>query len=94
MKLIKIEKLDKDSFLVRVNKQTETSHIVVVTDAVLEQYSHGKLTKEQLIKKSFLFLLQKEDQASILKQFYLEEINNFFPEFSNIAKIGWIDVSG
>ena len=31
---------------------------------------------------------------SILRKFHIGEIENYFPEFSNIAKIGWIDISG
>ena len=94
MKLLVIQKISADEFLVTVNKNIVTNHIVFVTDAAHKKFSNGVLTKEQLLKKSFLFLLQKEEQTSVLKQFYLEDIEDYFPEFSNIAKIGWIDSSG
>ncbi|MDG2474429.1 MAG: hypothetical protein P8M50_04000 [Paracoccaceae bacterium] len=94
MKLIAVQKIDDNKFLVRINKDTETRHIVIVSDEAHKNFSAGELTKEQLVKKSFLFLLQKERQTSILEKFNIEEIENYFPEFSNIAKIGWIDISG
>tara|TARA_B100001175_G_C19245060_1_gene511881 strand:+ start:332 stop:616 length:285 start_codon:yes stop_codon:yes gene_type:complete len=94
MKLIAVQKINENEFYVRINKDTETYHIVTVSDEAHENLAAGDLTKEQLVKKSFLFLLQKENQSSILKKFHIEEIENYFPEFSNIAKIGWIDISG
>lgn len=94
MKLVVVEKIDTNEFLVTVSKNTVTKHTVFVSEPAHKKFSNNQLTKEQLVKKSFLFLLQKEDQASILKKFKIELIEDYFPEFANIAKIGWIDVSG
>ena len=94
MKLIAVKMIDENEFLVRINKDSETCHTVIVSDEAHKNFSAGELTKEQLVKKSFLFLLQKENQTSILKKFHIEEIEDYFPEFSNIAKIGWIDITG
>ena len=94
MKLIAIQKVNENEFLVRINKDTETRHTVIVSDEDHKKFSLGELTKEQLVKKSILFLLQKENQTSILKKFHVGEIEKYFPEFANIAKIGWIDISG
>ena len=94
MKPIVVKHIWADEFLVTVNKKSVTQHTVFVSDKVHNQFSNGQLTKEQLLKKSFLFLLQREDQTSILKTFNIEVIESYFPEYSNIAKIGWIDVSG
>lgn len=94
MKPIVVKHISADEFLVTVNKKSVTQHTVFVSDKVHDQFSNGQLTKEQLLKKSFLFLLQREDQTSILKTFNIEVIESYFPEYCNIAKIGWIDVSG
>ena len=94
MKLIDVQTITDDEFLVTINKNDVTFHRVFVSDVAQEKFAQGKLTKEQLLKKSFLFLLQKEDQALILEEFDIEDIEKYFPEFSNIAEIGWIDVSG
>ena len=94
MKLIDIRKINENEFVVTVTKETVTKHDVFVSEDTFNKYSNGKLTKEQLLKKSFLFLLQREDQTMILKTFDLSEIANYFPEYVNIANLGWIDVSG
>ena len=77
MKLIAIQKINENEFLVRINKDTETCHTVIVSDEAHKVFSSGDLTKEQLVKKSFLFLLQKENQTSILKKFHIGEIENY-----------------
>ena len=94
MKLIQIEKINDSKFLVTVTKSKVTLHTVHISDVAHRQYSFGRMTKEQLIKKSFLFLLQREDQTSILSEFNIEVIGDYFPEYLNIGKLGWIDVSG
>jgi hypothetical protein len=50
------------------------------------------MSKEQFVKKSFLFLLKKETNAYIQGDFYIEEIENFFPEFRNIYKLDWVNI--
>ena len=94
MKPIVVEHICADEFLVTVSKNSVTKHTVFVSDEAHDQFSNRQLSKEQLLKKSFLFLLQREDQTSILKSFNIEVIESYFPEYSNIVKIGWIDVSG
>ena len=94
MKLIDIQKISDNEFLVTVSKSNVTKHTVYISEDTFLAFSKGKLTKEQLIKKSFLFLLQREDQSSILEAFDLSIIANYFPEYNNIAEIGWLDVSG
>ena len=94
MKLIDVQTITNDEFLVTISKNVVTYHRVFVSDIAQKKFARGQLTKEQLLKKSFLFLLQKEDQALILAEFDIEDIEKYFPEFSKIAEIGWIDVSG
>jgi len=52
---------------------------------------HLKLTKakqsmEDLITKSFEFLLEREPKESILKKFNLQIINKYFPEYEEVIK--------
>ena len=94
MKLIDIKKISETKFVVTVSKNIVTKHNVFISENTFKSYGKGKLTKEQLIKKSFLFLLQREAQSSILETFDLSEIENYFPEYTNISTLGWIDVSG
>ena len=55
MKLIAIQKINENEFLVRINKDTETRHTVIVSDEDHKKFSSGELTKEQLVKKSLTF---------------------------------------
>ena len=56
--MIKVEKKDENTFTVKVNDMlTETSHIVHVSDEDYQQLTEGKITKEELVEKSFLFFV-------------------------------------
>jgi len=47
----------------------------------------GNATPEQLVKKSFEFLLEREPKESIFKEFDLMLISKYFPEYlSDIRK--------
>ena len=90
--MLKINKIDADTFEVVVHDGTTTQHIVKVSDKVLTEFTFDQLSKEQFIKKSFLFLLKKEPNSTIQGDFRIEEIENFFPEFRNIYKIDWVNI--
>jgi len=42
--------------------------------------------KEELIRKSFEFLLEREPKESIFSKFNLQIINNYFPEYEKRIK--------
>ena len=90
--VLKITKIDKDTFEVVV-QSTTTQHIVKVSDKVLTEFTFNQLSKEQFLKKSFLFLLRKEPNTSIEGDFNIEEVENFFPEFRNIYKVDWVNIN-
>ncbi len=70
-------------FEVKVSGNTTTIHTVRLSKPYWEQMTAGKLTPEELIKKSFDFLLKREPQESILETFHLPEIQNYFPEYED-----------
>ena len=90
---LKITQIDKDTFEVVVQGDKTTRHIVNVSDKVLEEFTFGRMSKEQFVKKSFLFLLRKEPNASINGDFQIEEIENFFPEFGSIHRLDWVNIN-
>ena len=90
---LKITQIDKDTFEVVVQGDKTTRHIVNVSDKVLEEFTFGRMSKEQFVKKSFLFLLRKEPNASINGDFQIEEIENFFPEFRSIHRLDWVNIN-
>jgi hypothetical protein len=43
--------------------------------------TRGLIIPEEFVKKSFEFLLERENKDSILRQFDINQINDYFPEF-------------
>lgn len=54
---------------------------VTVERGDYERLTNGGITPEELVEKSFKFLLERESKESILKQFNLMEIARYFPEY-------------
>lgn len=46
-----------------------------------EKLTNGKIAPEELVLKSFEFLLERESKESILKKFELSLIQKYFPEY-------------
>ena len=80
--LINIQKINNNEFRVVVKKKTITEHFVVLSDQTLKKLTRNLKTKEELLMFSFEFLLDKEDNTSILRTFELSEISKYFPDFS------------
>ena len=84
--MISVETIDNNSFKVSVTKNSSTVHIVLLNDRFHLDVSNNKLTKTELITKSFEFLLERESNQSILKKFNLEVISQYFPEYFDEIK--------
>ena len=69
-----------DEWLVTVQGAVTTHHRVRVAKADLERLSEGRST-EELLRASFLFLLEHEPNTSILPSFDLPVIGRYFPEY-------------
>ena len=78
MRIIDINKIDKDIYKVKINKENITQHTIKISDEAYKKYSKNDITKEQLVKKTFLFLLSKESNTSILKVLLLKMWKSFF----------------
>lgn len=66
--------------LVTVTAPTRTSHTVRVSRAELERYGGGDV--KALLRRSFEFLLDRESNTSILREFDLGAIERYFPEYA------------
>ena len=75
----------QDTFEVVVTTQSTTTHSVTITDAIHTQLTNGKISKETLLEKSFEFLLEREPNTSILSQFKIEVISQYFPDYVGTA---------
>ena len=84
--MINVETIDNNTFKVSVTKNASTVHIVLLNDRFHLDVSNNKLTKTELITKSFEFLLKRESNQSILKKFNLEVISQYFPEYFDEIK--------
>jgi len=84
---ISISTKDQDTFsvTVTVTSGSTTTHTVTISDQVHTKLTGGKISKETLLEKSFEFLLQREPDTSILSQFKLEVISQYFPDYAKQA---------
>ena len=90
---VKVKQIDDEDFEVTVSSDVTTYHKVKVSDIAYYRYTAGDISKAQFVTKAFLFLLRKEPNTSILADFSVEEIEQYFPEFKSIGTMDWLDVS-
>jgi len=83
---INIKELSPNVFDVTIYSNTETNHQVTISDNFITEYQIKNLTKKEIIKKSFLFLLERESNSSILRKFDIEVIANYFPDYKKLFK--------
>ena len=76
----------QDGWVARVTvaAPTRTSHTVRVSRAELERYGGGDVGA--LLRRSFEFLLDRESNTSILREFDLGNIERYFPEYAAAMK--------
>ena len=65
---------------VTVDGRVTTTHRVRVSRAERERYGGGDVAA--LVKRSFEFLLAREENTSILREFDLSTIERYFPEYA------------
>ena len=78
---ISIKKLTEDVFQVTVADSMTNTHEVTVTDQSLTDLTENKMTKTQLLKFSFNFLLDREPNTSILSSFDINVISKYFSDY-------------
>ena len=63
-----------------------TEHAVTITTADKERFA-PESTVEDLVTRSFEFLLEREPPHSILGRFKLADIERYFPDYPRTIKI-------
>jgi predicted dinucleotide-utilizing enzyme len=64
-----------------------TTHRVTVPDGLAAGLGVRDDQTEHLVRESFRFLLEREPSSSILREFSLDEISRYFPEYrSELAR--------
>ena len=89
---ISIKKLSDDVFKATVVETSTTTHTVTVTDQSLTDLTDDKVTKMQLLKFSFKFLLEIEPNTSILSSFDINVISRYFSDYKDEVR-RWCDES-
>ena len=87
------EKKTKDGWLFLVvirgkesEKKSEKEYEVSVTDGYWRKLTAGNITPADFVKKSFVFLLEREPKESILSKFDLRKIQQYFPEYERAMR--------
>jgi hypothetical protein len=81
MAKINIKEIDLNTYKVIVTDAHVTTHEVTVGLSYALSLTASKISTEQLVKNAFEFLLARESNASILRNFELSQIGFYFPEF-------------
>jgi hypothetical protein len=66
---------------VKVSGATVTIHRVTLREADRQRLGGKEVSAEELIEKSFRYLLEREANTSILTTFDLPVIGKYFPEY-------------
>ena len=78
------------SYLVEVTESdgsgSQTRHKVSMDKKYYEKISTGIVGPEDFVKKSFEFLLKREGKYSVLKEFNIKQISEYFPEYETEIK--------
>lgn len=72
--------------VVCIEGDEETEHVVELTKNDYAEMTQGLITPQELVEKSFEFLLSREKKEKILPEFNLLEIGVYFPEYEEEIK--------
>ncbi len=82
--IIQVEKLREGEFRITVAEGgSRTTHQVTLTNDYYQRLTSGAVAPEDLIHRSFEFLLEHEPKESILSRFDLSVIARYFPEYEH-----------
>lgn len=65
---------------------SQTSHKVRLAKEYYQKLTEGRTAPEELVRKSFEFLLENEPKESILPSFDLSVIARYFPKYPDVIK--------
>ncbi len=79
---IKEERENGWTFLVEVGEeQNATQHSVTLEKNYYEELTGKRISPQELIQRSFEFLLKREPKESILREFNTRVISQYFSEY-------------
>ena len=72
---------ERFSVTVRDGGQSTTHEVTVPAAVVRDELQLEGVDGETLVRESFVFMLEREPQSSIMEQFSLDVIARYFPEY-------------
>ena len=84
--MIDIRKINDRQFHVTVDKATTTEHTVTVDPKYYRRLTGENVSREELVERSFEFLLDREPNTAILSEFALPVINDYFPKYEKTMR--------
>ena len=84
---LQINKINKNLFKVLIKDSVDTCHLVTLSDEIFQKLTKKKIPKIKLINLSFEFLLRKEKNTQILREFELQVIPEYFPDYLENVKL-------
>ena len=85
--MIQVEKVGDDTYKVIVEEGgSRSKHTVVLREDYCSKLTGGQIPPEELIRRSFEFLLERETKESILSSFDLPVIQRYFPEYERTIR--------
>ena len=84
---IEVAKTGNLEFRVRIAEEgSDSTHHVTMNQEDYARLTGGKIQPEELVRRSFEFLLRREPKESILTRFDLSVISRYFPEYEREIK--------
>ena len=83
---LQIDQINNDLFKVFIMDNIDTCHLVTLKDEIFQKLTQKKITKKKLINLSFEFLLKKEKNTQIFREFELQVISEYFPDYIEYIK--------
>lgn len=65
------------------DENTATDHTVQVDEGTYDRLTGGLHPPGHLVEETFRFLLEREPKESILRNFDLDVVNQYFPEYES-----------
>jgi hypothetical protein len=80
---ISLSPMGPHQFGVQVTEGDQTtSHQVTVPESLLDDLGLVDVDEERVVRESFEFLLEREPATSIMKEFSLDVIPQYFPDYT------------
>ena len=88
---LKVDQIDNNLFKVLIKDSVDTYHLVTLSDEIFQKLTQKKIPKIKLINLSFEFLLKKEKNTEILREFELQVISEYFPDYLENVKLWCVE---